>query len=65
MFHYFATGANALVRLNMGAGGHFLQKHLHGFAAFFAFKGQDTGWFVHGKLIQNKNSWRKNDRLRQ
>jgi len=26
MFHHFATGANALVRLNMGAGGHFLQK---------------------------------------
>jgi len=64
MFHHFATGANALVRLNMGAGGHFCKKPGR-ICCIFAFKGQDTGWFVHDKSIQNKNSWRKNDRLRQ
>jgi len=46
MFHDFTAAANALVRLDVGAGRHFLQENLDGFAAVFAFKGQDAGGFV-------------------
>ena len=35
----------------MRAGRDFLQEYLHRFTAAFAFKGQDTGWFVeHGEF---------------
>ena len=46
MFHDFAAVANALIGLNVGAGRDFLQENLDGFAAIFAFKGQDAGGFV-------------------
>lgn len=46
VFHDFAAAANALVGLNMRAGRDFLQEDLDGFAAIFAFEGQDAGGFV-------------------
>lgn len=46
MFHDFATAANTLIRLDVRAGRDFLQEDLDGFAAVFAFKGQDAGGFV-------------------
>lgn len=44
MAQHFTALADALVRLNMGAGGHFLQKHLDWLRAGFAFEGKGTGW---------------------
>ena len=43
----FAALAQALVRLDMRAGRHFLQVNLHGFLAFDAFEGKAAGGF-HG-----------------
>jgi hypothetical protein len=36
--------ANALIRLDMGTGRHFLQKHLDWLRTGFAFEGKETGW---------------------
>lgn len=47
MFHDLAAIANALIRLNMRASRHFLQKHFDWFGTLAAFKSQDTGGFVH------------------
>jgi hypothetical protein len=41
----FTAGAHALVRLDMGAGGHFLQEDFDRFLALDAFKGQHAGGF--------------------
>src|SRR5471032_247526 len=43
----FAALANALIRLDMRAGGHFLQVDLHGFVTFYALEGKAAGGF-HG-----------------
>src|SRR5450830_207238 len=43
----FAALANALIRLDMRAGGHFLQVDLHGFVTFYALEGEAAGGF-HG-----------------
>jgi hypothetical protein len=40
----FTAFADALVRLDVGAGGHFLQEDLDWLRTGFAFEGQDTGW---------------------
>jgi hypothetical protein len=44
MPQYFTAFADALVRLDVGAGRHFLQEDLDWLRTGFAFEGQDTGW---------------------
>jgi hypothetical protein len=44
MPQHFTALADALVRLDMRAGRHFLQKHLDWLRARFAFEGKETGW---------------------
>ena len=44
MAQYFTAFADALVRLDVGTGGHLLQKYLDGFCALLAFEGQDACW---------------------
>jgi hypothetical protein len=46
MPHYFTAGADALIRLDVGTGGNFLQVYRDGFRAFLAFERQCAGWFV-------------------
>jgi hypothetical protein len=46
MAHDFTAAANPLIRLNMGAGGDFLQENLDGLRACLAFELQGTGGFV-------------------
>lgn len=43
----FAAGTDALIWLDMGASGDFLQKNFDGFCAELTFKGKDAGGFVH------------------
>jgi hypothetical protein len=43
----FAAGADALVGLDMGAGGHLLQKDFDRLRAVGALESEDTGWFQH------------------
>jgi hypothetical protein len=43
----FAAGADALVRLDMGAGGHLLQEDFDCLRAVGALESEDTGWFQH------------------
>jgi hypothetical protein len=42
-----AAIADALVGLNMRAGGDFLQVDFDGLTAAFAFEREDAGWFEH------------------
>jgi hypothetical protein len=46
MAHDFTAVADALIGLDMRAGGYFLQEYLYRLAAGFAFKGQDAGGFA-------------------
>jgi hypothetical protein len=48
MFMQSAAIADALVGLNMRAGGDFLQVDFDGLTAVFAFECEDAGWFEHG-----------------
>jgi hypothetical protein len=52
----FAAGADALVGLDMRAGGHLLQENFDGFRAFAAFKGKDTSGFQHDQRAMDKKS---------
>jgi hypothetical protein len=45
MPHDFTAFADALVGLDMGTGGYFLQEYLDWLGAGPAFEGQKTGWF--------------------
>jgi hypothetical protein len=47
----FATCAQALVRLDVRAGGHLLQEHFDRFGALGAFEGKDAGRFKHGQEL--------------
>lgn len=59
--HDFTAFANALVRLDMRAGRHFLQEDLDWFCAGLAFEGQETGWLGwHG--AENKNTVNADDK---
>src|SRR5450830_1444485 len=55
----FAALADALVRLDMRAGGHFLQVNLHGFVTFYALEGEAAGgfhgipWTIAGRAVGN------------
>ncbi len=44
MAQHFAAFADALVRLDVGTGGHLLQEYLDGFRALPAFEGQGACW---------------------
>jgi hypothetical protein len=50
---HFAACADALVGLDVGAGGHLLQENFDRFRAFGTFKGKDAGRFQHegAKLV--------------
>jgi hypothetical protein len=53
-----AALAQALVRLDMRAGRHFLQINFNGFGAFGAFEGQDAGRFGHGgRSVREKRAF--------
>jgi hypothetical protein len=52
----FAAGADALVGLDMRAGGHLLKENLDGFGAFAAFKGKDTSGFQHDRRARGGKS---------
>jgi hypothetical protein len=52
----FATLAQALVRLDVGAGRHFLQEDFDGLRAFFTLEGQDAGWFEHDVVFWRRKS---------
>jgi hypothetical protein len=53
---WLAAGAYAGIRLDMGAGGHFLEEYFDWLSAFFALEGQDAGWFGHGIGVGVKNA---------
>ena len=50
----FAAIADALVGLDMRAGGHLLQENFDRFRAFGAFKGEDSGGFQHGGSVRGR-----------
>jgi len=55
MAEHFTTFANALIRLDMGAGRYFLQEYLDWLSTGFAFEGEETGWFGwHGIEIKTR-----------
>ena len=54
MPHDFTAFADALVRLDVGTRGYFLQEDLDWLGAGLAFEGQETGWLGwHGKVDEN------------
>jgi hypothetical protein len=58
---YFAAGTDALVGLDMRAGGNFLQENRDRFRAFNAFEGKGAGGFV-VHLITKRCGSERNDK---